>query len=404
MVKGKVGNRKFMLEAKFGRTGIEKCPVCGKSGTRSKLSRHIMNSRGEPRHEEFMAEQDKILLANFDATDAMNFSVEALSFFPGIYCSESHVRALLTTFRSQWKEKAKIHRSTDTSRQYGDGRRKRQTTFGKGWKASKDLGTGNYMSKEKRESILAAFASDKQINEIAKEIGCKNETVSKIWKEEFSDEEYNSRLDRTWRFIKPSKEDENAILKLFKSKESCKEIARRFETHVYHVKRIWEEKFGEEAYAKRAKEMRALGILKSLEAMGRMTASGQGSRPEYECFLELSSRIVGVRHHDMDIAPPYEVDISVRDRKLAILWDGPLHRYPIFGTDRLKLVKRRDAGKIALLRNAGWTVVVIEDDCKKFKYMDMRKVVSMVLAAKSSLYKVIVGVHGDINEAFAKDD
>ena len=398
MTQGRAGNRQMKLAQKFGRTGIEQCPVCGIKNLVSTLSRHIMNSRGNKAHEDFMAEQDQKILAAFDDADCESFSVEVLAFLPGVFCSTAHVRKLLNQFRPAWRDKARTRRKLDTERQYVDGRRKKATVFGNGWKASKELGTGNYMSRQKRDAIIRAFSSDKKIKEVAAETACKAETVIKVWREEFSESEYKARLDRTWRFLKPSLDSEKSILALFESDISCNEIARQFGTAPAYIKSIWEKVFGKEAYRKRAGRMRKLGILKSYEIMGRMTSSGLGSQPEFACFKKLADKFGDQTvHHDMDSLEPFELDISIPSRKLAVLWDGPSHRRPIFGQKKLEQVQRRDIRKQQQLVARGWTVVVVEDECRKFKHFDMDAVADKIVFFNApGVHRVIVGEHGEL--------
>jgi hypothetical protein len=391
------GSAKTDLERRHGRDSEESCPVCGKDGTRSSLSRHVMAS-SDTGHKAFVEVQDLGILDLFDHMDAGAFSVVALALSPGIFCSPAHVRKLLSQHRLEWKDKARVHRTIDTAKQHADGRRKKVGMFANGWKASKELGTGNYMPRWKRDAIIGAFGSDKTINCVARSIGCKNGTVAKIWREEFSETEYEARINRTWRFLKPSPDLETGIRALFLSDESRNEVAKRFGTSPDHVERIWKHDFGKEAYDARCARMRKLGISKSWDAMGRMTSSGQGSQPEFACFQGLV-RIFGSEtiHHDTDSLPPYELDVSVPGRRMAVLWDGPSHRKPIFGDKALAKVAERDRRKRQLLAEGGWIVVVVEDDCRKFRYIDMEAIVSRIAPLDSpGIHRIAVGEHGEL--------
>jgi hypothetical protein len=399
VTKGKIGDRQKKLEKKFNRDKIEQCPICGRKDVYTKLVRHIMNSRGNQEHEEFISTQDNKILYIFDNVSDYNCSIDMIAFSPGMFCSSSHVRMVLNLLRPDWKKKTNAYRSRDTKEQYSDGRRKKSHIFGKGWKASEELGTGNYMSCKKRNAIIQAFSSNKQIKEIAAEINCKSETIIKIWREKFSDIEYEARLDKTWRFLKPSAEAIKQIEILFNSDKSCREVSVQFNTSFKHIETIWRRVFGNERYSERADRMRKLGIIKSLEAMGRMTSSGQGSQPEYECFKKLSVMLPGniVIHHDMDILPPFEIDISIPSKKMVILWDGPLHRHPIFGQSRLEKVQYRDEKKTKTLKEKGWVVIVVEDDCKKFKYINMDTIASNIISITTSgIHKIAIGEKGEL--------
>jgi hypothetical protein len=396
MTQGRYGQRQQNLEKKFGRHAIENCPVCGRRDHHSRIVRHLMSSRKNPAHGHFIEDQDNRILCLYDDMDAAFFDICAIAFADGIFCSPSHVRKIISQQRPDWKKKSNQKRSIDTSRQYEDGRRKRPTQFSDGsWKASKELGTGCYMNRDKRHAIINAFHSDARIKNVAAQIGCKSETVSKIWKEEFGKEAYETRLDRTWRFRKPSIEFERQIISLFSSDKSAHEIASIFKIHSYHVAEIWKKTYSKKAYKQRMLRMRKLGILKSLKVMGGMAVSG--SRPEQACF-EILSKIccTEVIHHDMETLPSYEIDITLPQWKTAVCWDGPMHRRPIFGQKKLIRVMRRDADKRKTLLQMGWTVVVVEDECKKFKCFDMEAVASAIMdeAAFGGLKKIIIDSGG----------
>jgi very-short-patch-repair endonuclease len=56
-----------------------------------------------------------------------------------------------------------------------------------------------------------------------------------------------------------------------------------------------------------------------------------------------------------------EIDICFPKRKIAIEWNGFLHRNPLFGETHLKRVQFNDHKKKTKLLKDGWTVIIVED-------------------------------------------
>jgi len=65
--------------------------------------------------------------------------------------------------------------------------------------------------------------------------------------------------------------------------------------------------------------------------------------------------------NDRKLLDGYEIDISIPGLKLAIEWNGPLHRKPIYGDATLARIQRNDAAKSKLAQERGIELVVIED-------------------------------------------
>ena len=107
------------------------CPVCGKQVTQSKIPAHVMNSKLEPSHKEFILKQDVRILDVFDAMSAENFTLQNLINAGGMLCSTSYIRSMLNAHRKEeWKIKRNKYRSVDTSQQHKDGRREKIHIFG----------------------------------------------------------------------------------------------------------------------------------------------------------------------------------------------------------------------------------------------------------------------------------
>jgi len=62
----------------------------------------------------------------------------------------------------------------------------------------------------------------------------------------------------------------------------------------------------------------------------------------------------------------YEIDIAIPNLRIAIEWNGILHRKPIFGLKQLAQVQKRDRKKRNNLMDDGWCFIIVEDiDSKK---------------------------------------
>ena len=62
----------------------------------------------------------------------------------------------------------------------------------------------------------------------------------------------------------------------------------------------------------------------------------------------------------------YEIDIAIPDLRIAIEWNGIVHRKPIFGLKNLSQVQKKDRRKKENLKEEGWCFIIVEDiDSKK---------------------------------------
>jgi len=107
---------------------------------------------------------------------------------------------------------------------------------------------------------------------------------------------------------------------------------------------IFINKYGKDAHmarVKRLKDIRIKRIFKALEKAGKL-----GSKPEREFYKKINSKLnINVKHHDYDLIPPFEIDITIPKYKIAIFWDGIGHYKPIFGENIFKQVVYRDKFK-----------------------------------------------------------
>jgi hypothetical protein len=341
------------------------CPVCQKMMAKNKLSAHIMNSNKEPSHYKFILDQVKRIKELYHLLPVEICRAEyIIDNDYGIYCSATYIRKIFRAF-PDYKEKINKRFSINVKKQFKDGLRKPPKTFANGWKQNGRENAGKkVLSQERYDKLLELFHTDLKIIEISNQVGCKHETVARAWKENFTKEEIDARRTRTYCPKKPNKECEAEILKFFYSDQTNMDLVEKYNTLNSHIRNIFVKCYGEEEYEKRMVRTRKLGILKSLKITGK---NGQtGSKAEVYCYNLLNERLDGVVHHDMDTLPPFEIDITIPSIKVAICWDGPFHRRPIFGENRLKKVQDRDKRKHDTLIKMGLMVIVIEDTTSRF--------------------------------------
>jgi hypothetical protein len=101
------------------------------------------------------------------------------------------------------------------------------------------------------------------------------------------------------------------------------------------------------------------------------------SKDEIELF-ELCSEVWEVESNII-IHGGYDADIVLRDRKLAIMWDGPWHYKEMNGlTHSLKQVQNRDKYRDSKFSELGWTVLHYRDDhwTPKSAFQDIIRILS----------------------------
>lgn len=373
-------------ERLFGK--LVECPVCKIKGSKTRISAHIMNSYNEPAHNIFIKEQDNRIRNLYQVLPLEELRIILFAERDDIFCSPAYIRKIFKTF-GDYKEKIKKIRSFDTSNQFKDGRRTEVKGIIPGRKPERGKDLTRYMSEEKYNIICEMFYTDLQQNEISKQIDCKAETINKIWKENFTESELVKRLHRTWNFNKPTEEQIEKIKVFFDKNYTFNEIAKKLEIGQRHVARLCLDVYGEEKYKERVRKNKQRGILRSLKTLG--DAGQAGSKPEICCFNMLSQKLdCEVIHHDFDVVPPYEIDITIPCLKVAIAWDGVFHRRPIFNEERLAEVKKRDERKREILKEAGWKYIVIEDDQQKLNEQLISKTVEQIILSIDSPNNYVV--------------
>ncbi len=86
------------------------------------------------------------------------------------------------------------------------------------------------------------------------------------------------------------------------------------------------------------------------------------SKDERHLFDLCASHFQSV-DHNQPLVDNWDADIVIHDIKTAILWNGPWHRIQMpHKNHSLSQVQTRDRIKVRELTNAGWNVIVFEDD------------------------------------------
>ena len=65
-----------------------------------------------------------------------------------------------------------------------------------------------------------------------------------------------------------------------------------------------------------------------------------------------------------EIVDGWDADVVIPSKKVAVMWNGQWHYYPIVGDEYLKKVKKRDNIKLNSFMKSGYNVYVIEDHGK----------------------------------------
>jgi transposase-like protein/very-short-patch-repair endonuclease len=355
------------------------CPVCGKKGNKSFILRHLMNSRKEEKHAIFIEKQDlkiKEIYRNLPDEDLDPYKI---SYRDDLYCSASYIRKIFSEF-DDYKLRFKNKRSMDIKQQYDDGRRERPIEFCNGWKLTRENGGKRFISAEKYNEIISLYNSGLTQKDTAKKVGCKEETLHKYWVERFGKENTSkrNRAARIEKITKIDKEQEKQLKTLFYEEKTVNEISKETDIDAQYIGYFFRKTFSGKEREERFERMLPYIIKKSLVNTGK--AGITGSYPEQLCYEMLQTELKhNVMHHDFDLIPPYEIDITIPELKIAISWDGPFHRKNIFGNKTLEKVIKRDKKKIFKLNKIGWKIIVVEDNKSNHTEKTVMKAVNEII-------------------------
>jgi very-short-patch-repair endonuclease len=128
---------------------------------------------------------------------------------------------------------------------------------------------------------------------------------------------------------------------------------------------------------------------KAAEALRK--AAIEGSDIEKYIRKMLISKGYNVTIHRDNLGGEFEVDIFLKDQKIAIEIDGPLHFLPIFGEEKLQKTIKQDTIKNGLLLSKGIHVVRIKCVNKNFSnkakrdiWLSLEKVLQDIESGKLS--------------------
>ena len=100
-------------------------------------------------------------------------------------------------------------------------------------------------------------------------------------------------------------------------------------------------------------------------------SSNRRSKSESKLFDLLSEQYEQLEFlaNDKSMLDGYEVDIAIPQIKLAIEWNGIIHYKPIYGSEKLNKVQKRDSEKQHVAKQKGINLIVITDLASKDSYV-----------------------------------
>lgn len=227
----------------------------------------------------------------------------------------------------------------------------------------------NKISQEIKNKIIAKLYQNPNIKQISKEFGVSRSFIRNIITE-FSDlnelilketsqiRRLQMKKQRSSEAI--TEEQKQKAIEFFGTDLTTREIGKIIGLCSSSVTNIFKENVSSDKYKERVRRMT---IIAKKKAMNSLIKAGKlGSKPENEFYQLLhNSLTTEVIHHDLDLLPPFEIDITLPELKIAIMWDGIGHIKPVFGENIFKQVKYRDKWKRKTLAEKGWIVFEVID-------------------------------------------
>lgn len=163
-----------------------------------------------------------------------------------------------------------------------------------------------------------------------------------------------------------SEQQRREVVRLFYTDKRAEDIAKQVGLSKNSIYNIFKKCFSSKEYDKRKQKQISLGKIKSMQSL--IKAGRLGSKPEREFYQLICEKLsTVVVHHDLHVMPPFEIDITMPEYKIAIMWDGIGHHKPIFGEKVFKQVVYRDKQKRKYLGTIGWKyfeVIDLHSRCK----------------------------------------
>jgi AraC-like DNA-binding protein len=362
------------------------CPVCKKEGNREHIIRHMMNSYGEKKHNIFISQQDEKIRDIYRNIKDEDLNPHKIS--QDLFCSASHIRKIFSEF-SDYKQRIVSKKSFDVSKQYVDKIRKKPNSFNNNWKLSRENGGKRFINEKQIDKIYELYNTKMTQKDIAKNVSCKEETIRKYLVSRFGEKDVAERNKKA-KSLKISKLNIDIKINLrshFFNGSTKKKISEELQLSISTVLSYYRKTFSKQQRETRIKKLNKNSILKSLIVCGKSGITG--SKPENMCYNLIKDNIENVIHHDMNICEPYEIDITIPDYKIAVFWDGPFHRRPIFGEKNLQLVQKRDVIKKNKLCSVGWKIIIVNDDHSKLNVECIKKTADAIIKLLSKNFNII---------------
>jgi very-short-patch-repair endonuclease len=126
------------------------------------------------------------------------------------------------------------------------------------------------------------------------------------------------------------------------------------------LERAYRSQIGTDAWNKKTPYERAEFFKKSSEAI--QEASRNGSKVEKYLFEYLIGEGYRVDKHKEHILQneKFHIDLYIRDCRMAIEVDGPMHFEPVFGEDKLQKRQAADLAKNGLILSAGMVLIRVK--------------------------------------------
>lgn len=313
---------------------MKKCPVCGKEY--KNISSHFSKIKCQ-KHKEYKLLQFGIILERFKS------GVDVKDLQTTIF---SH-KELVSLLKSHCNYREIINKNNSL--------RKRLH--------------GNIRSKTKnveRKAVIF-FNTTLSISKISKKLNIHEVTLKKIWIKHFGENAVRKRIERT-RYLHlrndknycsvfyKNKKSYDLTVSLFYSDKSGKDVSILANISQATVINIWKKTFGINSYNKRKKRMKKEQQRKSLKCCKT------GSKNEILCYKMLKDKYPYTIHHDYSLVKNLEIDISIPNKKIAINWDGKVHREPIYGEKSFQRIQLNNKIRIETLNKKGWTNIIVTDN------------------------------------------
>lgn len=339
------------------------CPICNQVGTQEQIRRHFAVKKDNEHVNYRNKEIEKIKELYFTASKEELQNFEILIKNHNLYCSPSFIQKIYSK-NSDYKEKCYVNKSDVLKQQYKNKKRKRRTYFHKTWEANIETAPNKYLPKEKIDKIIEYFYTDIPQNKISEITDCKCDTIKKYWAKEFGEDAVKLRGQKMNKKIILTEEEKEKLKIMFFEEKTNLDISKKLNLPKHIITKFFKEIFTKEEIKGRTDRLLTLSIKRSLSACGKSGITG--SKNENLCYELLKEKInYKVIHHDFELVSPYEIDITIPELKIAINWDGIMHREPIFGNKCLKNSQKRDKIRIKKLKSFGYKIFTVQDNCKK---------------------------------------